>query len=933
MTTPATTRKAGPLLGNGVTNTFPFAFKVFDAGDIKVTIANSAGVETVLSLGTHYSVAPNANQDTSPGGTVTYPISGAKLPTGSVLVIVGDLDYDQPLDLPTGGNFSPLALENQLDRSTMQIQQLREEMDRTARLPVTSAEDADALIADITRLADSADNLDTVAGAVDAVNTVATDIADVNTVASVAGQVTAIGANLAAVVAVGNDLLEPVSEVDTVANSIANVNTVGSNIASVTAVAGIAGSVTTVAGMAADVAAVADMAGDVSTFADIYQGAKAADPALRNDGSALQAGDLYFNTAEAALRAYSGTQWVAGTAGTVSVQPFSGDGTTTVFTLATAPSDENNTQVFIGGVYQQKSQYSVAGTALTFSEAPPAGTSNVEVVTIASLALGETDATLVNFTQAGTGAVERTAQDKLREFVSPEDFGAVGNGTANDTAAVTAAIATGKRVVGDPKKTYAVSGNITLPTGADLQDIRFKQLTHTGGDRRTLYANSVSGVKLRRVAVDRNGDGTYGSMNGDSGIWISGGSGHLLEDVEVFGDDMGNGITIVGATDFVVTRPYIHDIDYSLGSNPGDDRVQGLYLLNCSGFTVSGQRIQDLGGNYGSGYTTRYSRGLSLGGCSDFTIGAGVVQRVDQGYDVTGSGGNHEFTFSGAHAVDCYTYGFKGANTPINGTYIGCTAKRCGYASFVANGAAENGLPSARYVTFIACKSIDVGSNGAWTANNPTGFLVLQGAFDLTRPRPVRFIACEATDGQTVKTMKYGFRNQVAATAYGQPMNECINCISENHTIAAFSGFAFPACKVKLSAAQSISNNTTTNINWTAEQYDGAVMHDTGSNTDQVRVPRPGWYRVAAQANFLHNGAAAGGLRSVYIAVAGVLDTLSQVSIPAPGNDVTLRAEGTYWLTPDTAVTAQVWQNSGGTISVHTGGSYLEVVECLPHGS
>ena len=64
--------------------------------------------------------------------------------------------------------------------------------------------------------------------------------------------------------------------------------------------------------------------------------------------------------------------------GNVSVDTFTGDDSTTAFTLSLDPGDENNTRVFIDGVYQSKSNYSVSGTTLTFSTAPPTGTA-VEV--------------------------------------------------------------------------------------------------------------------------------------------------------------------------------------------------------------------------------------------------------------------------------------------------------------------------------------------------------------------------------------------------------------------------------------------------------------------------------------------------------------------------------------------------------------------------
>lgn len=59
---------------------------------------------------------------------------------------------------------------------------------------------------------------------------------------------------------------------------------------------------------------------------------------------------------------------------------FTANGSTAAFTLSISPIHENNTQVFIDGVYQQKDSYSVSGTTLTL-DANPANGAKVEVMT------------------------------------------------------------------------------------------------------------------------------------------------------------------------------------------------------------------------------------------------------------------------------------------------------------------------------------------------------------------------------------------------------------------------------------------------------------------------------------------------------------------------------------------------------------------------
>jgi len=135
MTVPSTSRRAGPFNGNGAATAFPFYFKILDKTNIQVVKVSTAAVQSTLVLDSDYSVAVNADQVGSPGGTVTYPISGTPLATGETLSIIGALPYSQTTSLPSGGSFDAGTLETAYDKLAIQVQQLAEINGRTLTLP------------------------------------------------------------------------------------------------------------------------------------------------------------------------------------------------------------------------------------------------------------------------------------------------------------------------------------------------------------------------------------------------------------------------------------------------------------------------------------------------------------------------------------------------------------------------------------------------------------------------------------------------------------------------------------------------------------------------------------------------------------------------------------------------------------------------------
>jgi hypothetical protein len=134
-------------------------------------------------------------------------------------------------------------------------------------------------------------------------------------------------------------------------------------------------------------------------------------------------------------------------------------------TLAYSASRES---VFINGAYQQRGVDYTAnnGTSITITPALLAG-DVIEVHCVNNVAGAVTDQSSgIYFTQSGTGATVRTVDSKLKELVSVRDFGAVGDGIVDDTAAIQAAIDSmiprGRGTVFLPPGTYRTTSTFTV---------------------------------------------------------------------------------------------------------------------------------------------------------------------------------------------------------------------------------------------------------------------------------------------------------------------------------------------------------------------------------------------------------------------------------------------------------------------------------------
>jgi len=239
------------------------------------------------------------------------------------------------------------------------------------------------------------------------------------------------------------------------------------------------------------------------------------------------------------------------------------------------------------------------------------------------------DSANVSYNEGGTGAVTRTVQNKLQESVSVKDFGAVGDGVADDTAAIQATItASGYGgCVYIPKGTYKINSVLNVPavvsnsSGVSFIGDGVASIIKAGASGMTAIFNITgTNAKFTNIKIDSNStdvtSGFYVNIFGNADVACT------IQECTILGFPVG--ILATGQNHYIENNFFQNNTRHIKFSNDGrNSSISGNYMIGGSFGIVFDKSTQQAEG-------TRIVNNTILA-----TVGSGAGIQILAGLEIT----------------------------------------------------------------------------------------------------------------------------------------------------------------------------------------------------------------------------------------------------------------------------------------------------------
>ena len=293
---------------------FAIGFEFYQIADVKVYKNGTLLTYNATPSGSsQYSITGTASASDNAyefgaGGSITL---GAGASANDIIVIIRDISVERTTDFPNSGAFDITSLNTQLDTLTSIVADVKTQTDRSVKLLDTDTVSATVTLpAKATRQSklmgfDANGNLETTVNSA-GLATISGLTTEIQALGAISSDLTNLNSNLSTISTVNTNL----STITNVNSNLSAISTVNSNISAINTANSNSTAITNVGNNIANVNQVASNLSAVNDFANIYLGALSSAPTQDPDGSALDDGDLYFDSTSNQLKVYAtGSGW------------------------------------------------------------------------------------------------------------------------------------------------------------------------------------------------------------------------------------------------------------------------------------------------------------------------------------------------------------------------------------------------------------------------------------------------------------------------------------------------------------------------------------------------------------------------------------------------------------------------------------------------